>query len=508
MSEQTELPSKCRPSPVAMKANWLDLCEQYLPVNGGDNSVWRYSREWMSTDQDQGWKLHISSTILTANRILKLVAPFLSRRNLLYKAPKSLSELDKLNSGIFYRYSQVGKVLTIYPRSNEEAVLLARKLYSLTRRIKGPAIPFDSRYRPDGCVYYRYGGFRSLIIEGKHLDAIRDPAGNLVLDKRDSTAKPDWVIDPFIATESTTPILKTTPLLSRFKAFRALTQRGKGGVYQALDLNSTPPRLCILKEGRRYGEVDWEGRDGFWRVKHEERVLTLLREAGINVPTVYSSFKADKNYYVAIECIEGEDLRSWLERKQRRISIAAALKRAAELARIICYIHAAGWVWRDCKPANLIIDRNGELRPLDFEGACQVNHPDSLPWGTPSFIPPEANDAFRGQSRLPEDLYALGAVIHLLLTGRTPDAASSLPLSKLRRGIPRQLSELVTELLDTDPAKRPDAKSVAIRLENLAGFNQGRRLALRASSLNLGSARRSAYRGSVVRKAIEANRDS
>ena len=38
-------------------------------------------------------------------------------------------------------------------------------------------------------------------------------------------------------------------------------QRGKGGVYQALDLNVNPPRLCLIKEGRKHGELTWDGRD-------------------------------------------------------------------------------------------------------------------------------------------------------------------------------------------------------------------------------------------------------
>lgn len=241
-------------------------------------------------------------------------------------------------------------------------------------------------------------------------------------------------------------------------------------------------------------------------------VLALLRDAGINVPHVYSSFRTDKNYYIAVEFIEGEDLNSWLARKRRRISVASALKRAAELARIVSGIHAAGWVWRDCKPGNIVITKAGELRPLDFEGACPVDRPDRLPWGTTSYVSPEADDAFQGLSRVPEDLYALGVVIHLLLAGRTPDASPQLPLGQIRKTIPSVACEVVAELLDRDPRRRPAAASAAQRLEALyleaSRRNQGMRLARRARSANLGSGRRSSYRGSVVRKAMDANRSS
>src|SRR6266404_982469 len=315
---------KQRHSSRVLNFRWQTLCDRYLPVTRND-SIWRYSREWRHGDPEQGWELHVTATILTAGRILRRLAPFLHEHGVLYKAPISLPELDKLNSGIFYGYSQVGKFMTIYPRTPEEAVALARKLHRLTQRLSAPSVPFDSRFGSDGLVYYRYGAFKTLEMEsedGERAYAIRDPAGKLIEDVRDAEFKPDWLTDPFVP-QQTSQISATapTPLQTTFRAFRALRQRGRGGVYQAVDLSVCPPRLCILKEGRRNGEINWDGRDGFWRIRHERRVLTLLRKRGVNVPRVYSSFTADNNYFVAVEFIEGQDLGTWLARKQRRIGI-------------------------------------------------------------------------------------------------------------------------------------------------------------------------------------------
>jgi hypothetical protein len=407
--------------------------------------------------------------VLTAIGVLHRVAPFLRGRGTLYKAPVSLDELDKLNSGIFYGYSQVGKFLTVYPRTGEEAALLAEGLHRLTRHLRAPAVPFDQKYRRGGCVYYRYGAFKSLTLadgDGAAAYAIRDPDGNLVPDRRDSAAQPEWAVDPFLKRRAAkAPAPAQTPLRTTFRAFRALTQRGRGGVYQALDLSAAPPRLCVLKEGRRDGETSWDGRDGAWRVRHEGRVLVALREAGVDVPRLYSSFEAEQNHYVAVEFIEGESLNRWLGRRRRRLSVAAALGRASDLARLVARIHAAGWVWRDCKPGNVIITKGGELRPLDFEGACPIGRPDPLPWGTPAFMAPEGDEPFRGQSRLPEDLYALGAVLYLLLAGRTPDGVAPPRLERLRRGVPRAALKVVAELLDPNPSRRPQASEAASRLE-------------------------------------------
>jgi serine/threonine-protein kinase len=187
------------------------------------------------------------------------------------------------------------------------------------------------------------------------------------------------------------------------------------------------------------------------------------------VPQVYSLFSAESNDFLALEFIEGEDLGRTLARRRRRLSIKAALDLSVKLARIVSAIHDAGWVWRDCKPGNMIITRARELWPIDFEGACQVARPDPLPWGTVPYVAPEATAPFGGQSRLPEDLYAMGAVIYFLLTGHSADASKPARLSTFRRKISPALSTLVMDLLHCDPQRRPSARSAAASLARLCG---------------------------------------
>jgi serine/threonine protein kinase len=418
----------------------------------------------LPSDPEQGWKLHIAATILTAEQVLARVGPVLRKANALYKAPLSLRELDELNRGLLYGYTQVGKFMTVYPSTAREAILLAEKLHELTRGVSAPAIPFDGRYRSDSCIYYRYGAFKPVVAaEGEMSKSIRNPNGELCSDSRD-VIKPEWADDLFVIKKTNTRPASPTLLQTTFKVFRALKQRGRGGVYQAIDISSVPPRLCIIKEGRKHGEVDWEGRDGCWRIKHEAKVIAQLRRKGLKVPRVYSSFAAAGNCYLVQEFIEGEDLGRWLARRKRRLSVKAALILGARLAEIVATIHDAGWVWRDCKPGNLIINRARELWPIDYEGACPLERPDPLPWGTVPYVAPEATAPFAGQSRLPEDLYALGAVVYFLLTGRPADGSIPAPLSRFRRKISPAVSELVMALLHLDPDHRPSARSAAATL--------------------------------------------
>ena len=448
---------------------WQELCDRYLPVAPA-SSAWRYSRAPNPGDPEQGWKLHVSATLLNANTVLERVAPFLAGCGVRFKAPASLQELGRINSGLRHGYSQVGKVITVYPGTTEEAVALAHNLHELTRSMPAPIIPFDLRFRPDSNVYYRYGAFKRLEMEtpdGLRIPAIRDPQGNLVPDLRESAvARPAWVENPFIGqSQQQNAPSSESPLSATYRVFRALTQRGKGGVYQAVDLSAQPPRLCLLKEGRRHGELSWDGRDGYWRIQQEEWALEHLQASGVAVPRVYASFDLDDNRYLVIEFIEGESLQALLNRRRRRMSISSALRYGIEIASIISCIHSAGWVWRDCKPSNLMLTANGRLRPVDFEGACPIDQPDPPAWVTPAFTPPKGRAESEAGSTVDDDLYALGAVIYLLLAGRLPEGSGPTPLERLRRRVPATAREVVTELLTAPPRQKPGARTVARRLK-------------------------------------------
>ena len=452
----------------SLEDRWQNLCRRFLPI-GGNGSIWRYTRRRKPDDPEQGWKLHVSATILNASDLLEIVAPFLESQKAFYKAPKSLRELKKLNSGVYYDYSQIGKFITIYPQNDEHALFLAERLHRLTLCNSSPTIPFDLRYQPKSSVFYRYGAFKIRKIDdadGSIVLALQDEKGNLIPDVRDGEeSHPAWISNPF-PVERKEVSATDSYLKKNFRILRALSQRGKGGVYQGFDLTGNAPRVCVLKEGRKNGEVDWDGRDGFWRVKHEESVVEHLRKAGVAVPEIYSAFESENNYYVAAEFIEGANLHAFLKRKRRRISIKQAIKFAAEIAETLSRIHAAGWLWRDCKPGNLIVTKKGTLRPLDFEGACLIVDPDPIPWTTLRTDSPELNELLFKESNAAVDLFALGAVLYLLIEGKSPVIGKDSVPTINRRNVPGEIKRLIADLLDPETARHLNIKSVAEKLDN------------------------------------------
>jgi len=475
-------------SPARMERAWQDISHRFLSVLPA-NSIWRLSRHPLPSDLQQGWKLHLSATILNACEVLSAVGPYLLSRNILFKGPASLAELSKLNSGIHYGYSQVGKCLTVYPNDHAEAVELASQLDRLTAGVEAPAVPFDQKFGNVGCVYYRYGAFKPLEkidANGKATLCIEDLEGNLIPDDRYADAAvPSWVVDPFA---SEAPVQATQPD-SSYMVLRALSQRGKGGVYVALDLTLTHPRLCLLKEGRKNGEQAWDGSDGFSRIANDEVALKSLAAKGVRVPKVFSTFTRGESIFIATEYVEGETLQKLLSTRTRRLSIKQILEYGIQIGMLLNDIHSAGWVWRDCKPSNLIKTASGEIRPIDFESAVQVN--DSRPnlWATKVFSPPKTDNSNTSASPQ-EDLYSFGVLLYFLLWGALPNESP-----KHRNGIPESLLELISNLLQDNPNLRPDAMSATHRLQKI--LTHGLRFSRRVRSLNLGSECRSSNIGSV-----------
>ncbi len=450
------------------EVEWRKLCERYLPLSSED-SVWRFSRPPSKRQPVQGWKLHISATILSANTILKRVAPLLIRSHVAFKAPRTLEELSKINSGLHYGFSQVGKFITVYPRDAHHAASLAQRLARLTEDCPSPVVPYDLPLRRKSCVYYRYGAFESERMNqgGKFVEAIRTPEGVLVPDRREpGAAVPSWLTDPFLDPKKSKVTLKRrSPLRRTVWAYEALSQRGKGGVYRALDLSVLPARLCILKEGRRHGETDFFGRDGYTRVKHEKLVLAELEKGGVNVPGIYTSFTVEGHYYLVTEAIEGRNLQEVISSRRKKLFTSEALRIGAEIADVMQKIHAAGWVWRDCKPMNLIVEQDGSLRPVDFEGACRTNRFDPVPWGTTGYIP--ANNKHL-QSRVPDDFFALGATLYQLFMGRPPGGKLTRRCrDRLSERAPQEVVHVIARLLDSNPERRLQPRCVARTFRSL-----------------------------------------
>lgn len=451
---------------AALNAEWVRLADELLPLISGE-SIWRHNAACETLTVEQGWKLHISATVLSATSILASVGDLVRDSHLPMKGPRTLVELMKLNAGIGGGFSQVGKVLTIYTGSPEEAVEVGHRIDGLVGEVPAPRVPFERTVRTGSSVYYRFGAFKHVLLKNDDQDArpaMRAPDGHLVPDERGPDAvDPPWVTDPFADASNDSTQLRghqqVSELFGRgFLVYEALSQRGKGGVYRALDVRRGRGKVVILKEGRRHGETGWDGRDGAYRVRHEGKVIDTLHGVGIATPKVTARLRVGRTAYLAMEELNGTLLQAQLEKS--RLGIADALALCAELASVVGDLHGAGWVWRDCKPPNLFVTEAGVI-PIDFEGAAPIGTRELQPWITPGYLSPDLASAMPSTCAPSDDIYSLGVTIHQVLSGVPKPTASARPIGSLRRGIPKSVRDLIGRMLDPDSASRPTAHEAA-----------------------------------------------
>ena len=173
-------------------------------------------------------------------------------------------------------------------------------------------------------------------------------------------------------------------------------------------------------------------------------------------------------YFITMEYVTGEDLKNFI-RRAGHLSVSKALTVAQQIAEGLSEAHRLGVVHRDLKPRNIIIDKDGNARIMDFGIARSVSSKGitekGIMVGTPEYMSPEQTEMIEVDHR--SDIYSLGIVLFEMLTGRLPFEGET-PLSvavkqkteppprpeELNPQIPDDLSRLILKCLAKDPAER------------------------------------------------------
>jgi serine/threonine protein kinase len=187
---------------------------------------------------------------------------------------------------------------------------------------------------------------------------------------------------------------------------------------------------------------------------------------GARVPNILDYFEVGQSNFLVLQSIDGEVLHSMISRDPL-LSTGEVLRYGAKLADELTRVHSAGVVWRDCKPLNILVDEAHDLTAVDFEGACLVDEAPDQPWGTAGYTPPEWLNEVRPEDLQAQDLYALGATLHHMLSGNPPRSDEALPsIRSLPHKIAPVLVAVVEALTDVAPNSRPSAKAVAAALNS------------------------------------------
>ncbi|WP_229402261.1 class IV lanthionine synthetase LanL [Micromonospora okii] len=434
----------------------------------------------------QGWKLHVSATVVSAPQVLAACAPILVETGTAFKFVATVPMLADLNE-LRAAPGGAGKFVTAYPATDELFRELVERLDEATAGLPGPAILSDQPYRPGGLVHYRYGEFDGVTVlghDGNHRRCVLDPDGNPVEDVRDGTFRPpSWAPPPFGPVGDAGDDAGEDPgeqagaaevtIDGRYVVTAALQHANKGGVYEARDLRTGVD--VVLKEARPHVATDALGRDARDVLAHEARLLRHLAPLGV-VPRLHDEFVQEGHRFLVEELLPGRSLRDGvdgsLDDRSTGLGYHALLRVLERLARLVRDVHAAGVVIRDLSPNNVMLLPDGELRLIDLELAA-LRGPEPGGWsylgvggGTVGVSAPEQLDCAPPDPRA--DLFSLGAVALHLVGRMNPDLLPDVPATRsygqrvaavleppfAPRPVPEPLRRIVTGLLRTEPAER------------------------------------------------------
>ncbi|ARH91580.1 serine/threonine-protein kinase [Streptomyces sp. MOE7] len=260
----------------------------------------------------------------------------------------------------------------------------------------------------------------------------------------------------------------------RYELSALLGQGGMGQVWIGYDRRlDRRVGVKLLRPDRVAGTPD--GEEMRRRFVRECRVTAQVDHPGL--VTVHDAGSDDEDLYLVMQYVEGADLSDHLA-EHDPYPWPWAVSVAAQLCAVLASVHAVPIVHRDLKPRNVMIRPDGSLVVLDLGIASaldtdttRLTHTGS-PIGSPAYMAPE--QAMGGAVGPHTDLYALGVLLHELLSGEVPFAGSTalgvlhrhlheepVPVRHLRPDVPEALEALVLHLLRKDPEARPaDAQEV------------------------------------------------
>ncbi|HEY8431889.1 MAG TPA: serine/threonine-protein kinase, partial [Sandaracinaceae bacterium] len=299
----------------------------------------------------------------------------------------------------------------------------------------------------------------------------------------------DYVVCPRDATplgldrDAEDPLLGVV-LAGTYRIVRGLGRGGMGRLYEAQ--HTRLDRRFAIKV---LHEAQSRSRDATLRFEREARVLSRIRSDHV-LDVIDVLRTPDDRAAIVTARLEGEDLKARLDRVGK-LEVAEAVAIARQVCRGLAAAHAQGIVHRDLKPSNLFLESGADGRTtvkiLDFGVAKLAGEPEltraGAVVGTPAYMAPEQA---RGSADVDEraDLYAVGAVLYRMLTGRAPysgEDAAALLASVLHeppprpRAIERSIPVGLEAVIQRAMARDPDARHAdALELEReLAAFDPG-----------------------------------
>lgn len=263
-----------------------------------------------------------------------------------------------------------------------------------------------------------------------------------------------------------------TVIVNRYRVIQPLGEGGMKAVYLAEDLRFKARRcaLAVMVDSFTSDEARHRAVFSFER---EADVLAQLDHPAI--PKVSDRFSERDHHYFVMDYVAGQTLEAKLAAAGGRLSQSEAINIALQICEALDYLHSRlpPVIYRDLKPANIIVTPEGRVKLVDF-GIARHFTRQGTTVGTVGYAAPEQ---YQGECDPRSDVYALGATLHHLLSGRDPARFpfDFPPLSTLLPGCDPSLEQLIGEALKRDCSERiASVRAFAQRLRVIAGVRDGR----------------------------------
>ncbi|NOR15099.1 MAG: protein kinase, partial [Candidatus Aminicenantes bacterium] len=247
----------------------------------------------------------------------------------------------------------------------------------------------------------------------------------------------------------------------RYQIVEELGRGGMGRIYKAVD-NEVGEKIA-LKLIKPEISAD---KDTIERFRNELKFARKVRHK--NVCQMFDLNRERDTYFITMEYVAGEDLKNMI-RMTKRLGVSTALDIAFQICEGLAEAHKQDVIHRDLKPNNIMLDREGNVRIMDFGIARSLKGKGrtgvGVIFGTPEYMSPEQVEAKEVDQR--SDIYSLGVILYEMVTGRLPFEAdtpfavgvkhkSEIPQAprELNSNIPDDLNLLILKCLEKEKDSR------------------------------------------------------